>query len=154
MEIAGGVEQPISRFGGDGLDQSGFAIIEDHAGTDNVWLGWVGDDELGEGGTKRGVMEAPIVVNFHGLCEDSLGNVNCLVALSVVEVVRSEDRQGRRFACGLCRDVLVRGIRQEGPAALRGSRRNKDASCQYDQAHLHLAGVCAFLRYCPRGELV
>ena len=64
VEVARGVEEPVALVGHDRLHVGDLAVVgvEDPR-TDDVRVVWVGHDNLGEGGTLDGVVDASVVVD-------------------------------------------------------------------------------------------
>jgi len=121
VEIARGVECPVAFVSDDGVDGRDFAVREQHARGDHIGV-WVGcGDQLGEGGTCGGVVDAPAVIDPEGLAKDTgCVDVQGLVVLGILHCV-GESGKSRALAVGLCRDVLVGYAFEVFAAALTGN---------------------------------
>lgn len=85
VEVTRGVEEPVALVGHDRLHVRDLAVVgvEDPRAND-VRVIRVGHDELGEGGTLDGVMDASVVVDVEGLSQDTSPNVHGLAVLRVL----------------------------------------------------------------------
>jgi len=85
VEVARGVEGPVTGSGDNGFNRRDIGAREKHAGTDHVGLGRVGDDQLREGSALRDVVDAAVVIDLEGLDQDTLGDVHGRLVLGVID---------------------------------------------------------------------